>query len=139
MSYSVYLVFVAIQAAAPFAGLLLSPLRKLQRTDGVPASCGIAKEQSVLRELASTGKLFLGSKFLLIIPLIAQAVFAEAVFFTHAGLCFTVRARALGSFLSGIMAIGAGNFLNAFIDKKSLSLKLRSRGAFASIMTLQGA
>lgn len=139
VSYSVYLVFIAIQAAAPFAGLLLSPPNKVQRTDGVTVSCGIPKEQSIFGELVATGKLFVGKKFLLIIPLIAQAVYAEAVFFTYAGLWFTVRARALGSFLSGIMAIGAGNFLGAFIDRTSLPLKLRSRGAFAFIMGLQGA
>jgi MFS family permease len=139
VSYSVYLVFIAIQAAGPFAGLLLSTPRKVQRTDGVVVSCGIPKEQSILQELVATGKLFLGIKFLLIVPLIAQAVYAEAVFFTYAGLWFTVRARALGSFLSGIMAIGSGNFLGFFIDRNSISLKLRSRGSFAFIMVLQGA
>ncbi|KAK3720437.1 hypothetical protein LTR37_003850 [Vermiconidia calcicola] len=139
VSYTVYLVFIAIQAAAPFAGLLLSPPNKVQRTDGVIVSCSIPKEQRILQELSETGRRFLSRKYLLIVPLIAQSVFAEAVFFTYAGLWFTVRARALGSFLSGIMAICAGNFLGAFIDRNSLSLKLRTRGAFAFILTLQGA
>lgn len=160
VGYAVYLVFIAIQSAAPFAGLLLSPPKKVQRTDGVKVQCGIpkvsismitrayqpvnlfdsrAQEQSIWNELKATGKLFVGVKFLLIVPLIAQAVYAEAVFFTYAGLWFTVRARALGSFLSGIMAIASGNVLGAFIDRNSLSLKLRSRGAFIFILGRQGA
>lgn len=139
VGYAVYLVFIAIQAGAPFAGLLLSPPKKVQRTDGVIVSCGIPKEQSIWNELKATGKLFVSVKYLLIIPLIAQAVYAEAVFFTYVGLWFTVRARALGSFLSGIMAIGSGNVLGAFIDNKKLSLKSRSRGAFLFIVGLQGA
>jgi len=139
VGYAVYLVFVAIQSAAPFAGLLLSPPKKVQRTDGIPVSCGIPKEQSIWNELKATGKLFVGKRFLLIVPLIAQAVYAEAVFFTYQGLWFTVRARALGSFLSGIMAIGSGNLLGAFIDRSSISLKTRSRYAFIFILATQGA
>lgn len=52
---------------------------------------------------------------------------------------FSVRARALGSFLSGVVAIAAGNFLGAFLDRHSIALKTRARGAFLFILTLQGA
>lgn len=139
VSYAVYLVFVALQALAPFVGLLLTAPSKVQRTDGVAVSCEIPRSQSVTQELAATAKLFFSKRFLLIVPLITQAVFAEAVFFTYEGLWFTVRARALGSFLSGFIAIFAGNILGAFLDRNSLSLKFRSRWAFAVILTLQGA
>ncbi|CAK3902902.1 DUF895 domain membrane [Lecanosticta acicola] len=139
VSYSVFQVFVALQAAAPFAGLLLTEPSKVQRKDGVTVSCGIPKDERSLKELANTGKLFVGRSFLLVIPLIAQAVFAEAVFFTFQGLWFSVRARALGSFLSGIVAIAGGNILGLFLDNKKLAARLRSRWSFIVIMTLQGA
>jgi hypothetical protein len=101
VSYTVFQIFIALQAAAPFAGLLLSHPRQVERTDGVPVSCSIPKSQRIVTELRATGKVFVSKPFLMIIPLIAQGVFAEAVFFTYAGLWFSVRARALGSFLSG--------------------------------------
>jgi hypothetical protein len=84
-------------------------------------------------------KLFFSKHFLLIVPLIAQAVYAESVFFTFQALWFSVRARALGSFLSGIVAVTLGNFLGRFLDHTNLSLESRSRGAFFTILGLQGA
>ena len=139
VSYSVYEVFIALQAAAPLVGLLLSKPSSVQRADGVAVSCGIPKSQSIVSELAATGRAFISRRFLLIVPLIAQAVFAEAVYFTFEGLWLTVRARALGSFLSGIVALAAGNVLGAFLDSRKLSLSFRSRWALGVILTLQGA
>ncbi|KXT00405.1 hypothetical protein AC578_3364 [Pseudocercospora eumusae] len=139
VSYSVFQVFIALQALAPVAGLLLTVPHKVQRTDGVTVSCSISKDESIRKELWNTAKLFVGKNFLLVIPLISQAVFAEAVFFTFQGLWFTVRARALASFLSGLMAMAAGNLLGLFLDNKKLAVRLRARGSFALIMTLQGA
>ncbi|KAI5364043.1 Putative Ion channel regulatory protein, UNC-93 [Septoria linicola] len=139
VSYSVFQVFIALQAVAPFAGLLLTAPSKVERTDGQTVSCSISKDESSIKELVTTAKLFAGKNFLLIVPLISQAVFAEAVFFTYQGLWFSVRARALGSFLSGIVAIAAGNLLGLFLDNNKLMIRLRARGSFAVIMTLQGA
>jgi MFS family permease len=139
VSYTVFLIFIALQALAPFAGFLISNPSQVQRTDGVLVSCSIPKSQRIVNELTSMGRLFINKKFLMIVPLIAQAVFAEAVFFTYAGLWFSVRARALGSFLAGVIALASGNALGAFLDNKKLSLKTRSRWSFGMIMTTQGA
>ena len=138
VSYSVYQVFIALQAAAPFAGLLLTSPENVERTDGVKVSCGIPRDESSFTELVATAKLFVSKGFLLIIPLIAQAVFSESVFFTFQGLWFTVRARALASFLSGIVAMIAGTLLGLFLDSRKLSARLRSRGSFVIILGLQG-
>lgn len=139
VSYSVFQVFIALQAVAPLAGLLLTAPEKVQRKDGVTVSIGISKDESSLKELANLGKLFVSKSFLLLIPLISQAVFAEAVFYTFQGLWFSVRARALGSFLAGIVAIIGGNILGLFLDNKKLAARLRSRWSFIIIVTLQGA
>jgi ABC-type nickel/cobalt efflux system permease component RcnA len=66
-------------------------------------------------------------------------VYTEAVMFTFESLWLSVRVRALGSLLSGIVAIIAGNLLGAFLDRKAWSLKTRARGAFIVILGLQGA
>jgi MFS family permease len=137
VSYNVYLVFIALQALGPFAGLLLNKPEKVQRTDGVTVKLAITN--SISSELKAVTKLFFSRNFLLIVPLIAQGVYTEAVMFTFSSLWLSVRSRALGSFLSGIVAIIAGNLLGAFLDRKQLSLKTRARGAFIGILTLQGA
>jgi len=59
--------------------------------------------------------------------------------FTFESLWFSVRARALGSFLSGIVAIICGNLLGAFLDRTKIRLKTRARGAFFTILGFQGA
>ena len=93
----------------------------------------------IWQELHLTAKLFFSKKFLLIVPLIGQGVYTEAVMFTYESLWFSVRARALGSFLSGIVAIIAGNLLGAFLDRQQLPLKTRARGSFLVLLGLQGA
>lgn len=152
VSYTVYILFIAIQAAGPLVGMLLTPPSKVQRKDGkkvrysinhcleedcprlLTSIIQVALEilQHPLYELKATAKLFCTKKFLLIIPLIGQAVFSEAVFFTYLSrkyrrdevsnlvvswlmrfdiVWFSVRARALGSFVGGIAAVISGNLL----------------------------
>jgi len=94
--------------------------------------------KSTWTELKANANLFVRRDFLLIVPFIAQAVYAEAVMFTFQSLWFSVRARALGSFLSGIVAIISGNILGIFLDYTKISLKTRSRSAFYAITILQG-
>ncbi|PIG85042.1 DUF895 domain membrane protein [Aspergillus arachidicola] len=137
VSYAVLIVFIILQALGPFAGLLLNTPSQVQRTDGLPVKLRIAN--SPLHEIKETAKLFFTRNFLLIVPLISQAVFTEAVMFTYLSLWFSVRARALGSFLGGIIALILGNLLGAFLDTKRISLKTRTRSAFVTILTLQGA
>ncbi|KAL4809856.1 hypothetical protein BDV18DRAFT_150358 [Aspergillus unguis] len=136
VSYVVYYIFITLQALGPFAGLLLTSPGKVQRTDGVPVKLSIPND--VWFEIKATARLLVRRDFVLIIPLIWQATFSEAVMFTYNSLWFSVRARALGSFVSGIMAIISGNLLGAFLDSK-VSLKLRSRTGFAIVLGLQGA
>lgn len=133
----VFLIFIALQALGPFAGLLLNNPDQVQRKDGVKVKLSIATEP--LAELKATARLFITRDFLLIVPFIGQAVYTEAVMFTFQSLWFSVRARALGSFLSAIVAMLAGNLLGAFLDFKRISLAGRARNAFIVLVTLQGA
>jgi hypothetical protein len=52
---------------------------------------------------------------------------------------FSVRARALGSLLSGIIAVVCGNLLGTFLDRTSIPLRTRTRATFWTLVTLQGA
>jgi len=137
VSYAVYLVFIALQALGPFAGLLLNTPAKVQRTDGVQVKLAVPTD--TWYEIKAVTKLFFSRNFLLIVPLIAQGVYTEAVMFTFQSLWFSVRARALGSFLSGVVAIIVGNLLGVYLDHTRIALKQRARWAFFVILTLQGA
>lgn len=136
VSYAVYLIFIALQALGPFAGLLLNKPSRVQRKDGIKVNLHVTN--GILYELKTTAKLFLSRKFLCIIPFICQAVYTEAVMFSYEGLWFSVRARALGSFLSGIIALTVGNLLGVFLDNKSITLKTRTRAAFFLVVGWQG-
>jgi MFS family permease len=78
-------------------------------------------------------------QFLLIVPLITQAVFSESFNGTFLTLHYTVRARALGSFVSALICITVGNLFGRLLDSKRLNLKQRARTAFIIALTLAGA
>ncbi|KAF2147668.1 major facilitator superfamily transporter [Myriangium duriaei CBS 260.36] len=137
VSYTVYLVFIALQCTGPVVAFFLSKPEKVQRTDGRRVELAIL--QNPWYEIRATTKLFFTKQWLLVVLFVGQAVFSEAVFFTYLSLWFSVRARALGSFLSGIVAVTAGNILGNYLDRTKISLKTRSRCAFAVLATLQGA
>ncbi|KAH8597503.1 cytochrome c oxidase subunit 1 [Bisporella sp. PMI_857] len=137
VSWRVYLIFIALQACGPFVAFLLSSPAKVQRRDGTPVELTIF--DSPWQEIKATTRTFLKKEFLLIILWIGQGVYSEAIFFTYIALWFSVRARALGSFISGIVAVIAGNLLGVWLDQNQIALKIRSRVAFAVIMITQGA
>ncbi|KPM39226.1 hypothetical protein AK830_g7353 [Neonectria ditissima] len=137
VSYKVYLIFIALQCLGPFAALLLNRPSKVQRSDGKPVDLSIF--DNPWQEFKATTRTFLRVDFLLLVLWIGQGVYSESIFFTYIALWFSVRARALGSFVSGIVAVIAGNLLGVWLDQNQIALKKRARWAFAVIMTLQGA
>ncbi|PSN62257.1 hypothetical protein BS50DRAFT_561466 [Corynespora cassiicola Philippines] len=137
VSYTVFLVFIALQAAGPFVGFLLNRPSKVERKDGKKVELSILDNPWF--EIKETTRLFFTKRFLLTVLWIGQAVFSEAVFFTYLALWFSVRARALGSFVSGLVAVTCGNLLGNYLDRISIPLKTRARSSFLVIAVLQGA
>ncbi|TDZ53215.1 putative membrane protein [Colletotrichum trifolii] len=137
VSYKVYLIFIALQACGPFVALLLNNPSKVQRRDGKPVELTIFDHP--WQEIKATTRAFLRPKFLLLVLWIGQGVYSESIFFTYIALWFSVRARALGSLLSGIVAVISGNLLGLWLDQNHIALKKRARRAFAVIMVTQGA
>ncbi|EAT81498.2 hypothetical protein HBI56_205940 [Parastagonospora nodorum] len=137
VTYTVYLIFIALQCIGPVVGLFLNKPEKVQRKDGKKVELAILEKPWF--ELKEIARLFFTKRFLLILLWIGQAVFAEAVFFTYLALWFSVRARALGSFLSGIIAVICGNLLGNYLDRTSIPLRTRTRSTFWVLVVLQGA
>ncbi|KAL3957050.1 hypothetical protein ACCO45_007628 [Purpureocillium lilacinum] len=101
VSYTVFLIFIALQCLGPAVALCLTPPDKVERQDGKKVDLSILNNPWF--EIKQTTRLFFTKKFLLIVLFIGQAVFAEAVFFTYLSC----------SFLSGIVAVIGGNILGA--------------------------
>ena len=81
VSYTVFLIFIALQASGPLVGLFLNRPSEVERRDGKQVDLSIVNHPWV--EIKKTTKLFFSKQFLLLVPFIGQAVFAEAVFFTY--------------------------------------------------------
>lgn len=81
VSYTVFLIFIALQASGPFVALLLNRPSRVERKDGKRVDLSVV--QNPWFEIKETTRLFFSKRFLLIVLLIGQAVFAEAVFFTY--------------------------------------------------------
>ncbi|KAI4524914.1 hypothetical protein K525DRAFT_266557 [Schizophyllum commune Loenen D] len=109
----------------------------VQRRDG--AKVKLQSKHSTWTELKLVFKLFRRPKFLLLIPLIANYIYTESVIFTYISLWFTVRSRALGSFVSGLAAAVAGNLMGRLLDNDRWSHRFRARTSFFITITLQDA
>ena len=64
-SYTVFLIFIALQASGPFVALLLNKPEKAQRRDGRTVNLTIARNPWY--EIKATTRLFFGENFLLIV------------------------------------------------------------------------
>lgn len=81
VSYTVFLIFIVIQASGPFVGLLLNKPEQVERQDAKKVDLSILGDPWT--EIKKTTQLFFSRRFLLITLFIGQAVFAEAVYFTY--------------------------------------------------------
>jgi hypothetical protein len=81
VSYTVYLIFIALQCIGPFIGIFLNKPSKVQRKDGKKVDLTILDNPWF--EIKATTKLFFTKRYLLTVLWIGQAVFSEAVYFTY--------------------------------------------------------
>lgn len=81
VTYTVYLVFIALQCIGPMVGWFLNSPDKVQRKDGKKVQLAILENPWF--EVKAMTRLFFTKRFLLILLWIGQAVFSEAVYFTY--------------------------------------------------------
>jgi hypothetical protein len=101
VGYQTYLGFIAIQCLGFFSGLLLSNPEKVQRDDGtrIQAPRGIHWRT----EGKEMWRLVTSKSILLLLPLFWYFGWIQAYPGTYFATYFTVRSRALGSFLSAVV------------------------------------
>ncbi|UZJ51440.1 hypothetical protein CBS101457_000760 [Exobasidium rhododendri] len=135
LSTNTYLVFVVLQCLGPLFALLISLPHQVQRKDGTPVLLNL--NPNIKSELLAMVKILQTRKVLLLLPLIWQGTFSEALIGTYAAENFTVRSRALGSLLSAIVAALACYILGFYLDCQRWSINKRGITAFASIYVMQ--
>ncbi|CAO1613788.1 unnamed protein product [Sympodiomycopsis kandeliae] len=132
-----YIVFIVIQCLGPAVALLLSSPHKVQRKDRTPVKLNL--EGSVKSECLAVARLLCRKEVYLILPLIWTATFSESLTSTYNVTYFTVRSRALGGFLSAILAMIANYILGFYLDWQKFSINTRGKSAFITVYTLVGA
>ncbi|PGH08207.1 hypothetical protein GX51_01361 [Blastomyces parvus] len=114
VGHETYLAFIAIQCLGFFSGLLLSNPEKVQRDDGtrIEAPRGIKWRE----EARQMWNLATSRSILLLIPLFWYYGWIQAYPGTYLATYFTVRSRALGSFMSAVVGSLATWLVGVLVD-----------------------
>ncbi|EQL38462.1 hypothetical protein RJZ56_000928 [Blastomyces dermatitidis] len=114
VGHETYLAFIAIQCLGFFSGLLLSNPEKVQRDDGtrIEAPRGIPWRE----EARQMWRLVTSRSILLLIPLFWYYGWIQAYPGTYLATYFTVRSRALGSFMSAVVGSLATWLVGFLVD-----------------------
>jgi hypothetical protein len=138
VGYQTYLAFIAIQCLGLFFGLLLSNPEKVQRDDGtrIEAPRGIHWRE----ELRAMWRLLRSKSILLLVPLFWYFGWLQAYPGTYLATYFTVRSRALGSFMNAVVGTLATWLGGSLVDLPWLkSRKHRAVVTFTLIAMMNSA
>ncbi|UPK98529.1 hypothetical protein LCI18_009464 [Fusarium solani-melongenae] len=128
VSYVTILVFVCLQVLSFPVAFLLAPPDKTQRPDGthiiVEAKTPAKEQLRMLWKTVTTRKIGL------LLPIFFSSWFYWGYASTYLTLYFTVRARALASFLSAITGTLACILFGIFLDSSKITVKSRIRYGF---------
>ena len=127
VGYSTYLVLIAIQCCGLPLALMLSPPGKVRRDDGT--SVGRIQHTTWLLEGKAVWKLLRTRRILLLIPVFIVGQWGGTYQGNYFTTYFSVRARALGSFLVGVSGI-CGDILTGL----ALDYKPWRRGTRAKVI-----
>ncbi|WWC66075.1 uncharacterized protein I303_108697 [Kwoniella dejecticola CBS 10117] len=132
-----YIIFLIIECLAiPFA-LLISPLEHVVRSDGTKIR--VAESIGTKQEFRLIKKTWM-SKLILLSALWAfWSFFYGGSWSTYLGLYFSVRARALSSFISPFFCIVGCFGLGFILDMKSLSQRRRAQVGLFTVVILNAA
>ncbi|KAL8278101.1 hypothetical protein RQP46_009561 [Phenoliferia psychrophenolica] len=133
---STYIVFIALQAVAPFAGVLLSNPEQVQRKDGTHVL--MANHIGFAEEMREMWTVITRREVLFLVPISLYAQWTASYAGTFLSLYFSVRSRALAAFLVPILSIVANTLLGFFLDNTSIRKNVRSKASYITIMTIFG-
>ncbi|WVQ81636.1 hypothetical protein IAT38_003760 [Cryptococcus sp. DSM 104549] len=126
---STYLIFVAIEAIGFPVSLFIAPPEKVRRADGVPIILPARRPLRV--EMALLWKAIIHRRMLLFMPIAFYSYFLGGVMSTYLANYFTVRARALSSFIVPASIIVFTSLYGRFVlDSKRMNQRTRAHVGF---------
>ncbi|KAK4936016.1 hypothetical protein LTR66_015387 [Elasticomyces elasticus] len=132
VTYTTYLGLVAISAlGAPFA-LLLSQPQDVIRSDGTKIP--YMKKTSFAIEARAIWKQLRNKYMLLLIPIFLAGQFGSTYQGNYLTTYFTVRSRALASFLTAVVGALANVTTGLILDLKCISRENRSKGVYIFVL-----
>ncbi|CAG8090025.1 unnamed protein product [Penicillium salamii] len=132
VTYTTYLGLVAISAlGAPFA-LLLSQPQDVIRSNGTKIP--YMKKTSFAIEARAIWKQLSNKYMLLLIPVFLAGQFGSTYQGNYLTTYFTVRSRALASFLTAVVGAAANIITGLILDVKSISRENRSKGVYIFVL-----
>ncbi|KAF9005977.1 major facilitator superfamily domain-containing protein [Cyathus striatus] len=134
ISYATLLAFVVLQVPAFPISFLLSNPELVQREDGTKVK--VEKKTSTAEQVKILGHTILSKKLGLLLPLFFSSWFYWGYASTYLTLYFSVRARALASFLSAITGVIATTALGFYLDTQRIPLNKRAKHAGVFVLTL---
>ncbi|WWC73889.1 uncharacterized protein I206_107861 [Kwoniella pini CBS 10737] len=132
-----YIIFLIIECLAiPFA-LLISPLEHVVRSDGTKIR--VSEQVGTKQEFKLIKKTWMSKLILLSAVWAFWSFFYGGSWSTYLGLYFSVRARALSSFISPFFCIVGCFGLGFVLDLKSLSQRRRAQVGLFTVVILNAA
>ncbi|GAA5872122.1 hypothetical protein JCM16303_000986 [Sporobolomyces ruberrimus] len=136
ISSSTYIVFIVLQAISPLVGFLVSNPSQVWRPDN--SAVKLEKRQSFRAEMGDIWKVIKRKEILLLFPISLYAQWSSGYTGSFLTIHYSVRSRALGSFLVAVSAVIVNAILGFFLDNQSFSKKFKARSSYLTIMALLG-
>ncbi|ORY89285.1 MFS general substrate transporter [Leucosporidium creatinivorum] len=130
---STYLVFIALQAVAPFIVFFLSEPSSVIRPDGKRPQ--MENHQGTVAEMREMWTIVKRKEVLFLVPISLYAQWSASYIGTFLSLYFSVRSRALASFLVPITSLIANFILGTYLDNTSIRKHIRCRSSYIACMT----
>lgn len=125
VGYATYLVLIALQCCGLPLALALSPPQKVVRDDGTRVV--ILKQTSWRAEAVAIWKLLRTKRILLLIPVFIFGQWSSPYESNYFATYFTVRSRALGSFMTACSGITGDIVTGQLLDHLPFSRRIRAR------------
>lgn len=134
VGYTTYLVLIAIQCCGLPLALLLSPPDKVIRDDGTKVPQ--LKNTTWITEGKAVWKLIRTRRILLLIPVFIVGNWGSVYTSNYFATYFSVRSRALGSFLTAVAGISGDLLTGLALDYRPWSRSLRAKIVWVWLVTI---
>ncbi|BGO95905.1 hypothetical protein NBRC10512_005501 [Rhodotorula toruloides] len=134
VNYKTLISFIALQVAAIPLAFFISNPDKVQRQDR--SEIPLSDQTSTKEQIRLLWKTCSSRKVGMLLPVFFSSWFYWGYASLHLTLYYSVRARALASFLSAICGVIATSLLGTFLDSRRFSLAFRARAGAVLVFTL---